>query len=75
MPVFSGSTTTASTERDVGSSSGKTAPSFEPPLDDVVVTLRQATEALSPLKKKLQENIAEGNVGERGEEWAVAQVQ
>lgn len=42
-------------------------------MDDVGVTLRRAKEALAPFRKKLQNNIAEGNVGERGEEWAVAQ--
>ncbi|CAM9918461.1 unnamed protein product [Scytosiphon promiscuus] len=40
---------------------------------DAALNLKRAKEAFAPFTKKIQDNVAEGNVGERGEEWAIAQ--
>ncbi|CAN0237930.1 unnamed protein product [Pylaiella littoralis] len=40
---------------------------------EFAVTIKRAKEFLAPFGKKVQDNVAEGNVGERGEEFVVAQ--
>lgn len=65
--------TSGSPDARTSSNDPPAAVPFSPVLDDVAVTLRQAQEALLPFQKKVQDNIAEGNFGERGEEWVLAQ--
>ncbi|CAN0132413.1 unnamed protein product [Ectocarpus fasciculatus] len=47
--------------------------SDSPVYKDVAMTIERAKKSLAPFRKKVQDNVAEGTVGERGEEWAIAQ--
>lgn len=43
-------------------------------LDGFPKSIEQVKEAVVPLTKAIRENMAEGTIGERGEEWALGQV-
>ncbi|CAM9357096.1 unnamed protein product [Ectocarpus sp. 12 AP-2014] len=47
--------------------------SDSPVYKDVAMTIERAKKSVAPFRKKVQDNVAEGTVGERGEEWAIAQ--
>lgn len=73
-PAPTTSTSSSSSSRNAAPEA--TLAPLEPSLDlgELGITVRRAKEFLAPYQKQIQDNIAEGNVGERGEEWAVAQV-
>lgn len=73
-PDTSASSSTSSMNADATPEA--TLAPVEPSLDfsELGMSIQRAKEVLAPYQKQIQDNIAEGNLGERGEEWAVAQV-
>lgn len=71
-PMLASSPVVSSTAAAVGTQDALLV--LRPAWDDVNMTIRRAKESMVPFGKKLQDNIAQGNVGERGEEWVLAQV-
>lgn len=70
-PMLASSPVVSSTAAAVGTQDALLV--LRPAWDDVNMTIRRAKESMVPFGKKLQDNIAQGNVGERGEEWVLAQ--